>query len=345
MILRYPFLAGFALLSAPLSVALSASDIPADTPISSLVTSANSLLAAGNFNDALLYFDVAISRDPLNYLTIFKRGATYLSLGRTPQATEDFNKVLNIRPDFEGALLQRAKIHSKHADWDLARKDYAAAGKKGGQEIAELDEAAGAAILASDAAKRNDWEGCVTNAGVAIMVASSALELRELRAKCRFEKGEIREAVNDLAHILQIAPGKTEPHLQISAMLFYSLGDIDRGLAQIRKCLHSDPDSKACSKMFRREKAINKELEKVNGLWAKRQFNSAVKLLVNTGSDEGLIEQVKNEVKELKDVGTIHKNAPDDLVLQLLEMACEGYTEVRNARPCFFNHVAYSTTR
>ena len=59
-----------------LVLALRASDIPSDTPISSLLASANAPLAKGETNDALTYYDVAISRDPSNYLTYFKRGAT-----------------------------------------------------------------------------------------------------------------------------------------------------------------------------------------------------------------------------------------------------------------------------
>ncbi|KAI9797855.1 MAG: hypothetical protein M1833_005055 [Piccolia ochrophora] len=332
MILRYPSLALTALLltSTPLSLALSASEIPADTPINQLVSSANAHLAKGNFNDALTYFDVAISRDPQNYLTIFKRGATYLSLGKNAQASSDFDRVLTIKPDFEGALLQRAKIKSKHADWDGAKQDYLTAGKAGGQAIAELEEAQGAASLAVDAEKSGDWENCVGHSGVAIMTASASLSLRQLRARCRFERGEIHEGVSDLTHVLQISPGSVDPHLQIAGMLFYSLADTERGLTQIRKCLHSDPDSKACSRMFRRQKALDKELGRATKLMEKRQFNSASKLLVQNDEDAGLIQDVKDEIKGLRDSGTIHPKAPDALLLRVLEMTCESYLEMNN---------------
>lgn len=321
------------LTSSPFTLGLSPSDIPQDTPISSLISSANAHLAKGNYNDALTYFDVAISHDPQNYLPIFKRGITYLSLGKTAQASQDFDRVLTIKPGFEGALIQRAKIRSKNADWIGARKDYEAAGKKEGREIAELEEAQGAAYLAAEAEKKGDWEGCVSNAGVAILTASTALGLRQLRTRCRFERGEVHEGVSDLAHVLQIAPGSIEPHLQISAMLFYSLADTERGLAQIRKCLHSDPDSKACSRLFRREKAVEKGLKKIRQLMEKRQVNGAVKLLVKSGDEPGLIQLVKDDIRELREAGTIHKKAPDDLLALLTEMTCEAYTEVRPMLP------------
>lgn len=329
MITRFSYVAvGAVLLNSHFALCISPSEIPPDTPIASLVSSAKAYLAQGNANDALTYFDVAIGRDPQNYLTIFQRGATYLSLGKNAQASRDFDKVLTIRPDFEGALLQRAKIKSKNAEWKAARQDYEAAGKAGGVEISQLEEAQGAASLAVDAEKAGNWEGCVSQAGVAIMVASTSLSLRQLRARCRFERGEVLEGVSDLTHAVQISPRLVEPYLQMSLLLFYSVGDMDKGIAQIRKCLHSDPDSKACSKLYRQEKQVDKTMKKIEALKEKRQFNSAVKLLVGVADEPGLIQDVKDTVLSAKKSGHIHKNSPNELYSTLIEMTCEFYTEV-----------------
>ena len=316
------------LLSSPLAFCLSPSDIPSDTPIASLVSSAKTNLAHGKANDALIYFDVAVSRDPNNYLTIFQRGATYLSLGKNAQANEDFNRVLSIKPDFEAALLQRAKIKSRNADWEAAKKDYRAAKKTETPEYVELEEAQGAALLAADAEKAGDWEACVSHAGTAIMVAGTALSLRQLRARCRFERGEVLEGTSDLQHVLQISPRSIEPHLQISSMLFYALGDTDKGMAQVRKCLHSDPDSKPCSKLYRQEKKVDKLLKQVRELKEKRQFTTALKVLLGSGDDTGLIQMVEDDVANAKAAGTIHKSSPNDLYARLVEITCELYREV-----------------
>ena len=330
MITRLSSLAlGAVLLSSPLSHCISPSDIPSDTPIASLVSSAKSHLAQGNANDALTYFDVAITRDPRNYLTIFQRGATYLSLGKNDKASQDFDKVLDIRPDFEGALLQRAKIKSRNADWAAAKEDYVRAKKTDSADFTQLEEAWGAASLASDAERAGDWENCVGHAGTAILVASTALDLRQRRARCRFERGEVLEGVSDLAHALQISPSAIEPHMKISTMMFYSMADTEKGIEQMRKCLRSDPDSKTCSKLFRREKQLDKIMKQVSGLKEKRQFNSAVKLLVGTAEDPGLMQDVKEDVKGFKEDGYIHKNSPNELYAHLVETSCDCYTEVR----------------
>lgn len=332
MITRLTFLAVAATLISTnsLALALSAAEIPSDLPVSSLLQSAGDLLKRGETSDALTYYDVAISRDPNNYLTFFKRGATYLSLGKTDKAEADFNKVLTIKPNFEGALLQRAKIRSRAGEWDAARRDFIAAGKEHGQELLELQEAEGAAALAFEAEKEGRWEECVEQAGTAIMTASKSLAVRQTRVHCRFERGEVQEGISDLAHVLQMQPGLTRPHLQISSTLFYALRDTERGLVQIKKCLHSDPDSKECSKLFRREKQLDKVLAKVNKYFEKKQFSFGVKLLIPSADEQGLIADVKEDVKKLREDGIIPDKAPNELVSRVVEMACEAYFEMDN---------------
>ncbi|KAI0121612.1 hypothetical protein BJ170DRAFT_127665 [Xylariales sp. AK1849] len=307
---------------------LSASDIPADTPISSLLSSAQAHLSKGQTSDALLYYDAAVARDPNDYLTFFKRATTYLSLGRTSQATDDFNKVLALRPGFEGAHVQLAKIKARSADWDGAREQYTLARKtKGSPDLDKLAEAQGAASLAQDAAKTGNWDECISQAGEAIFTANRAPALRELRARCRFEKGEVEEGMGDMHHVLQMKPGDTTPHVTISATTFYGLGDTEQGMAQIRKCLHSDPDSKVCKKLLRQEKSVDKTLTKVNKAMEKSQFMTGVKLLITSGDDKGLIDEVKEQVQDLSKDGFIPTKAPHALLSRIVELACQAYYE------------------
>ena len=309
-------------------------DIPSDTPISSLLSSAKAARSRGAHSEALLYFDAAANRDPSDYLTLFQRGATQLSLGRTTQACSDFDKVLQLKPGFEGAHIQRGKIRARNGDWPAAKEDFVIVGGKAVQELADLEEAEGASYLAIEAEKKGDWETCISQAGTAIMTAGLSLPLRQLRVRCRLERGEVQEAVSDLGHVLQMRPGMLEPHLQISSMLFYSLNDAERGIAQIRKCLHSDPDSKPCKALLRREKAVSKSVEQINALMSKRQFNSATKVLVGSGTedDQGLLQDVQNDVKSGQESGIIHKAAPNTLYAVLVEKTCECYYEMKSKK-------------
>ena len=302
--------------------------VPPDTPLSELVSSAKVQLAKGSPRDALVYFDAAVSRDPTNYVTIFQRGAAYLSIGKNSQAAEDFNRVLELKPDFEGALLQRSRLQARSAHWKEALRDLEHAGKKASVEYKEVEEARDAATLAFVAEKKGDWEACVSQAGIAIMKASTDMALRQARAHCRFERGEVEEGVSDLAHVLQISPSLVEPHLQMSSMLFYALGDSDRGLAQIRKCLHADPDSKPCNRLYKRERQLAKILGKLHGALEARKFSNAAKLLVGDGDESGLIADVKADVADAKETGHIHHAASNNLYVFLIEKTCEAYREV-----------------
>lgn len=320
--------------SSSLVTALSPSDIPSDTPISSLLASANAHLAQGETNDALTYYDIAISRDPQNYLTYFRRGATYLSLGRTAQATLDFDKVLTIKPGFEGALQQRARIKVKSGDWAAAKKDFNAHGNSE-EELNELEEAHGAAKLAVAAEKKGDWDECVAQSGVAIMVASRVSSLRKTRAHCRFERGEVQEGMSDLKHVLQMQPGLTEPHIRISSITFYALADMEHGMEQLRKCLHSDPDSKSCKRLYRRQKTVEKQMAQVDKLFEKKQFASSLKVLLPSDEEVGLVQEIKDDVKELREADTIPAKAPNELVTRVVERVCEAYHEVRTLSSCY----------
>lgn len=302
--------------------------IPSDTPLSELISSAKAHLAQGSPRDAVIYFDAAVSRDPTNYITIFQRGAAYLSIGKNSQASSDFDRVLELKPDFEGALLQRSRLNARSAHWQEALQDLERAGKKSTDDYKELEAARDAATLALNAEKQGAWETCVSEANVAILKANTALPLRQARAHCHFEKGETEEGLSDLAHVLQMSPSLVEPHLQMSSMLFYSLGDSDRGLAQIRKCLHADPDSKPCNRLYRRERKLAKQLEKVHTALGARKFSNAANVMVGDSQSSGLIADVKADVEEARQANHIHRLAPNNLYTFLVEKTCEAYREV-----------------
>ncbi|CAK7209064.1 hypothetical protein SCUCBS95973_000324 [Sporothrix curviconia] len=282
--------------------ALAADDIPSDTPVASLLASAQGHLSRGETGEALVYYDAAIVRDPTDYLTYFKRATTYLSLGRASQATSDFNTVLTLRPGFEAAHVQLGKIKQRVADWDGAREQLQQA--KGASDVqdllASLDDAERAAKAAEAAEAGGNWEECVNQASVAIMVATRAASLRNIRARCRFARGEVEEGVGDLQHVLHLNPGDVSPYLVISAINFYALGDLEKGMSQVRKCLQSDPDSKPCRALLRQEKAIEKTVAKVDKAFSKNQPSTGTMQLIPSGENPGLLQEIKDQMKSKK---------------------------------------------
>ena len=157
------------------------------------------------------------------------------------------------------------------------------------------------------------------------------MDLRHTRAKCRFEKGDVVEALSDLMHVAQVSSGSSE-HLQISATSFYALNEPVNGMGQVKKCLHSDPDSKPCRKLLKAEKAVDKQMKKLNEAMEKSRFVNAVNMLVPTKDDDGLLKTVKDATQQYREEGLIHKNAPDRLYNDLVELTCEAYTEMNNLK-------------
>ncbi len=320
--------------------ALSAEDIPSDTPVTSLLASAQGHLSRGETSEALVYYDAAVVRGPADYLTYFKRATTYLSLGRAAQATEDFNKVLSLKPGFDAAHVQLGKIKQRVADWKGAREElHNAKGAIEAKELlAALDGAEKAAKAAEAAETISNWEECVSQASVAITVASRAASLRSLRARCRFARGEVEEGVGDLQHVLHIKPGDVTPHLVISAVNFYALGDLEKGLSQVRKCLQSDPDSKACRALLKQEKAAEKIIAKSEKAFSKKQPSTGTTPLVPSSQSPGLIKEIREQAEALQNDGILPAAAPSGLLSRLTSLACQGYYEVTIVLPPLAEH-------
>lgn len=72
----------------------------------------------------ILHYFICLEGDPNNYLTYFKRGTVYLALGKAKNALADFDRVIELKPDFTAARLSRGTIHLKQADYDLAQLDF-----------------------------------------------------------------------------------------------------------------------------------------------------------------------------------------------------------------------------
>jgi Flp pilus assembly protein TadD len=68
------------------------------TDITDLTKSGKKLLDAENYNDAISFFDQALSQDPTNADLWNYKGIALRSLGRYDEALECYNKSLEIEP-------------------------------------------------------------------------------------------------------------------------------------------------------------------------------------------------------------------------------------------------------
>lgn len=57
-------------------------------------------------------------------MTYYKRGTVYLALGKARFALLDFDKVLELKPDFNAARIHRGNILLKQGEFDDASLEY-----------------------------------------------------------------------------------------------------------------------------------------------------------------------------------------------------------------------------
>uniref|UniRef100_A0A668AUG3 DnaJ homolog subfamily C member 3 n=1 Tax=Myripristis murdjan TaxID=586833 RepID=A0A668AUG3_9TELE len=82
------------------------------------------LLAAGQLADALSHFHAAVDGDPKNYMAYYRRATVYLAMGKSKSALPDLSRVIELKPDFTSARLQRGNLLLKQGKLDEAESDF-----------------------------------------------------------------------------------------------------------------------------------------------------------------------------------------------------------------------------
>ncbi|KAH9813627.1 hypothetical protein DFH28DRAFT_1108706 [Melampsora americana] len=277
----------------------------ADLTTSQLIDKANSLLASGLSTQALELFDLALDRNPDDYLTLYKKATTQMSLGHYNHASTSFQKVLDLK-DFDKARIQLAKIYLKLGDLDACKSQidtHLAAGKDVSSVISTIQTDLAAARKHLKACRTHlsskKWDSCVEEATAAIQHSPQNAELRQIRSDCHLARGHIQEAAGDLTRVAQLNPNSGIVALKVSLLSSFFLGQpLSQSIAPIKKCLHSDPESKPCKKAFRLLKAIDKEHTKLQNFMQSEGYRSAIKILNPRGKEsEGLLAQVQDAIK------------------------------------------------
>lgn len=267
----------------------------------------------------------------------YKRATAYLSLGRHAAALDDFDAILQLNPDFAQAHLQKAKILAKEGDFEQSTAEWKAYHKtKGDAESHDaakaVEQAAKAYAAALKASKYKKWQECVDHATTAIKVGSNSAPLRELRAQCETELGNSEAAYADLSRLAMLNPSSQELRVRLATIAFFFL-EPSTAAAEIKKCLHFDPDSKSCKAFHKRVKAFERDLAKARnfveggGVGAKRAIN----LL---RGDEGLIARFEFQLAEATSSGTIppqfdakHKSKTR---IDLYSLACQATVDAND---------------
>ncbi|EMR11804.1 hypothetical protein PNEG_00230 [Pneumocystis murina B123] len=292
----------------------------------SLLDSASKLFERGKLSEAIDLYDEAISRDPSNYLTYFKRATALMSLGKNHMAIDDFSKVIDLKPGFNGALLQRGKLRAKLGDWENAIQDLKQVNDY--QQLKEVMDAQKHAMMATVSFNKGNIEECLEHLKVAISVASFVAKLRLLRADSHIILGDVGNAIKDLIHVTTLDPSSTKFYIILSELLYFSKYESEDAISQVKRCLHFDPEHKKCKQIFRTIKKLEKSIVNARKLANSEKWAGVAVILVNGSGENGVLDYVENKVKELEKEKLIMSNSPKILLSELREMACKAYSEM-----------------
>ncbi|TDL18409.1 hypothetical protein BD410DRAFT_775048 [Rickenella mellea] len=275
-----------------------------------LITRANTLLATGQFADAIRAYTEAIDQSPADSSLLYKRATAYLSLGRHPPALADFDAVLSLtHGTFDKAYLQSARIHLKDGDWSSARvaaQRYAqristtsesgstsgAGGAGSGESSASdllfaISEGEVSARKALQMSRAGLYTACMEAAGDAMRVATHSTDLRKLRAECALRAGDVQQHVGDLVRLTSLLPASSPSFLHISSTSYFLLPSSPQALSSLKQCLHFDPDSPPCSRLHKTLRKLDKGFAKVEEMRGRGEWGAVVKYLVGSGSGSG----------------------------------------------------------
>jgi len=244
------------------------------------------LLAAGQLTEALSHYHSAVEIDPKNYLTFFKRAAVFLALGRSKSALPDLDRVIELRPDFLKARIERGNILLKQGSLQEARLDFQFAvsveGHEGqaGEKLGMIDplihEINTAELYYGD--ESQDCPTIIELLAKPIEVSPWNVKLRQMRAHCYEIIGDLLKAIQDLRLTTKLIPDNTNGHLKIS-LLSYIMGEGDGSLKEIRECLKLDQDHKECHKHYKKVKKLVRFFEHAASWMTHERWDEAIEAL------------------------------------------------------------------
>ncbi|XP_047107810.1 dnaJ homolog subfamily C member 3 [Schistocerca piceifrons] len=260
-------------------------------------------LGRGQLQDALSHYHAALEGDPANYLTYFKRATVYLALGKSKFALMDLDRVLELKPDFTAARLQRGNVHLKQAQLQEALRDYTDVLQENpfneeallGQS--RVEPAMYDIQLAERYVEMGECSAAIDTITKVIEVCPWASHLRELRADCHVALGDTMSAISDIRSTTKLESDNIVGFLKLSRLL-YQLGQAQESLKEIRECLRLDPEHKECFPFYKKVKKVDKFLQDMETAANNKDYTKCVEQAKKVLKEEPTIQMISFLAKQ-----------------------------------------------
>ncbi|XP_012680570.1 dnaJ homolog subfamily C member 3a [Clupea harengus] len=242
------------------------------------------LLAAGQLADALSHFHAAVDGDPKNYMAYYRRATVYFAMGKSKSALPDLSKVIELKPDFTAAVLQRGNLLLKQGKLDDAETDFKKVLKshpndkdetEAQSQLKKSDEIQRIVIQARAHFDRKEYSSAVVHLDVVIETCAWDVDSRDMRAECFIQLGEMGKAITDLKATSKLRSDNTQAFYKLST-IYYNLGDHETSLGSVRECLKLDPDHKQCFSHYKQVKKLSKQIQSAEELIQQQRYGDAV---------------------------------------------------------------------
>lgn len=148
-----------------------------------------------------------------------------------------------------------------------------------------------------------------------------------MRLKCATELGDIDAVYGDLSRLSTLNPSNLVLPIQLSQIAYFLLGS-EHAMNHIKQCLHYDPDSKACKKVHKTLRSLQKDTTKASNLVESGNWRQAIKIL---DGSEGLLARFETAFAEatgpeghLAQRVSQSASQPSQARLDLYAMACKA---------------------
>ncbi|KAK4473663.1 hypothetical protein MN116_003013 [Schistosoma mekongi] len=253
--------------------------VSVNASVEDILEKGTKLLASGKFEEALSLYNDAIGKSPDSYMAYYKRGTAYIALANCRMSLSDFNRALELNPDFIPAKKHRAYVKVRMGKLTEAIEDYESVLNHDSGSTAKIYEIHKLQDQWENARKsfeNSEYKEALVLLNKLVESIDFAGELRELRAKCYLNLGEVQKGLQEMRFGVHLTNDNREGLLKISQIM-YDAGFAVQAINELRECLRLDQDDKACLSFYRKVNKVAKAITATQEALEAERYSDCIK--------------------------------------------------------------------
>lgn len=222
-----------------------------------------SSLSSGQFREALDGADKLLEENENDAIGYFLKGMALYALGHVENAMNAWKTSSKLDTSYDQPRIQRAKHFLKmgqaasgfvELNSNVAETDEV---KSIREKLAKIDRFIASA---KGAFQNGRWDSCKSHLTDLLQFSPYFEEGRKMLIECHKHLGNMQSVISESIRLNTISNKVSSDNYLQLAKYYLAAGNTQKGMEQIKECLATDPDHKACLQMFKATKKINKVL-------------------------------------------------------------------------------------